>query len=235
MNPTRTLSEFALRWLRQYWSPKTILRESIHDFSLNWEREYSKPWDRRIARCPDETDRLQLARAVFPKKPTRSFEIYREAAAEGSAWSMWVVGWFYEQGIVVDRNLGQACKSFAGAIDSGFMRARKSYADVHFDAGNMTQVESVLQPAIGEGYIPACYWLASYRLRQQDYGGPYEAIEPLLVSAATEGHPLAIKTLSWLLMRGRLGFRRIPEGVRAHLALQSVYYAGQKQPPNPAA
>ncbi len=199
-----------------------------------WEREHSNLaaiWDGE-----DYKDRIQEAFSLWPDDRRAAFQIYFELAELGSVWSMRELGRCYARGLGVAEDHEQAEVWLRRAADGGYQLAILSLADLSASSGDIPTAESILAKSVADGWTPACFWLARYRLKYSPTRSTYAAVRPLLDAAAQEGHPVARALLARYSMTGKFGIREIPAGHREALALarelsNSVPKRGTRQTP----
>jgi hypothetical protein len=72
--------------------------------------------------------------------------------------------------------------------------------------------EAILQVGVDQDWAPAIFWQAWYRHRRSDSKETYQAILPMLKTAAGRGHPAARMVLAGCMVRGKFGLFRVPIG-----------------------
>lgn len=184
----------------------------------DWERAYLSAID-GFGEEPDATLHLvNSAGDLHDHDPASAFELYREAAAAGSALAIEVLGWHYEIGKVVPVDLPEAERTYHRAICAGSWSATLRYAKLLAKRGELAGCESVLRDGVELEFVPAFFWLAWYRYKWRPTRATAWEIAPLLEHADARGHPMARKFLGALMLRGKFGIRQIPDGLRVILS-----------------
>ncbi|MDN3644937.1 sel1 repeat family protein [Pontixanthobacter aestiaquae] len=196
-------------------APSRLLSDAIWDITENWEDNYTASWDHQNAECPDQPARMKLAERLVSNDPARAFETYQKAAIDGSVWSKWIIGWYYDWGVVVQKDEGLAEQYYREAMSLGSMRANIDLGKLLKRQGRTDEWREVLGSASEQGFIPAKYWLARYEFRMKRTRNGARRIKHLLEQASDAGHPFARMDLAMLRLVGTYGYKEIPEGWRS--------------------
>ncbi|WP_421992201.1 hypothetical protein [Qipengyuania sp.] len=212
----------------------------IWDVSEAWEERYTHEWDHKDAECPSQPERMELAEQLAETDPAGALELYIQAAADGSVWSMWIVGWHHDGGCAVPRNDELAEQHYRIAINHGSMRANIDCAKLLKRQGRLDAALRILERPVEQGYVPALFWKAYYTYWRDSSRRTARRVEPLLVCAIDAGHPYARYFRSWLEMKGKLGLRQVRSGWRDWWQQLDEYRdacdgKGSGESPNPAA
>ena len=184
----------------------------------DWECAYLSETD-GFGEEPESTIHLvKLASDLHDHDAASAFQLYREAAAAGSALAIEVLGWYHETGKVVPVDLAEAERTYHRAICAGSWSATLRYAKLLARREDLAGCESVLRDGAELEFIPAFFWLAWYRYKWRPTRATAREIAPLLEHADARGHPMARKFLGALMLRGKFGIRQIPNGLRTILS-----------------
>lgn len=198
-------------------------RASLWKASDRWERENSNEyelWSEQSERSHELTER---ADAIDDADPEAAFRLYLEAAEAGSAWAIEMVGWHHETGTVVEADIGRALEYYHRAISAGSWMATIRYARILAAQGHYDRCNAVLEDGVQSDFKPAYFWLAWLRYRRSPTRRTCREIRPLLEYAAGKGHPIAEMMLARLMMRGKLGIRDIPAGLRLSVKIAARF------------
>ena len=194
--------------------------DRIWDITEEWEFAYTARWDHQDAECPDQEPRMRLAEQLAKDNPAEAFKGYKAMAAEGSVWSIWMLGWHFENGVAVEKDFGEAEKYYRKAMAHGSMRA-------HLDLGKMCHRQArcecwrdALTAAMRQGYLPANYWLARFEQSLAPSKNTAQRQRPMLLEAAEAGHPAARLDLARQGINGFFGLRGVLQGWRELEALE---------------
>lgn len=181
--------------------------------SYDWERVWSNESELWEAEPAANRDLIERAGAIRDSEPEAAFKLYVEGAEAGCAHALETVGWHYSGGHVVEADWDRAVDHYRRAIGAGSWMATIEYARLLAERGFRDEWESVLEDGVRLDFVPASFWLAHLRYRQDESNRTAKAVRPLLDYAAGEGHPLAQITLMRWMTLGRLGLRAIPSGI----------------------
>ncbi len=156
---------------------------------------------------------------MWSDNQSAAFQIYLELAELGSVWSMRELGRCYARGLGVAEDHEKAESWLRRAADGGYQLALMALAELAASMGDLSKAQSILAKSVADGWTPACFWFAQYRLKQSPTRSTYRAARPLLDAAAKEGHPVARAFLARYSITGRFGVREIPAGLREAIAL----------------
>ncbi len=137
-----------------------------------------------------------------------------ELAEQGSPWATEELAISYETGRGVALDLEQALQWYRRAVDAGSWPATIGYARILTKLGQHDRCDRFLSKNLDKGFVPAHFWLAWFRIKQDDSPKMYREIEPLLEYSANHGHLAAQRFYAIYMMRGKFGLRNIPRGVK---------------------
>ncbi len=118
----------------------------------------------------------------------------------------------YEFGRGVLRDEAEADQWYFRAFEGGSQFAMLKCAKAAASRQDFALCEEILKVGVDQDWPPAVFWLAWYRHRQSGSRATYRAIRPLLEKAAKRGHPAARMILGNLMVRGKFGVFRVPQG-----------------------
>lgn len=175
-----------------------------------WEREHTNGAE--VSSREPDFDRLLQILELHKSDPAAAVEAWHALAEEGSIWSMFYIGWAYEHGSGIERNLAEAEKWYDRA--SGYQYALLCSARLAAERGDYPACEAMLKIGVDQEWAPAEFRLAWYKLGQSGSRQTARDVQPLLERATADGHPMAPLLLGQLMAWGRLGLRQIPRGFR---------------------
>ena len=179
-----------------------------------WERALASNGGWQPEDSPGAGALIEKAEAVQERAPASALELYRDAAAQGSALALEALAWHYQTGTGVGADLEAAQDYYRRAIVAGSWPATIGYARLLNALGFTEQRDAVLEDGVSAGFVPAHYWLARFRYDGSTSPAVVRGVKPLVEHAAAMGHPGAGALLAALKMRGHYGLRRIPSGLR---------------------
>ncbi|WP_048302850.1 tetratricopeptide repeat protein, partial [Pseudomonas aeruginosa] len=91
-------------------------------------------------------------RGVSQDQP-RAYALYRQAAEQGHAKSMNLVGRYHEEGLVVARDLAQAAHWYRRSAEGGDFRGQFSHAAMLSASGRHAEAETWLRRALEGGNL----------------------------------------------------------------------------------
>jgi hypothetical protein len=183
------------------------------DYSDAWERNVSNEKDLVAEESDQNWALIQRAGALEDIDPSCAFKLYREAAEEGSVWSMRKVGWLYWAGHGIPADPQMALEYYYRAICGGSWMATIHYARLLDEIGRHDDCEKVLENGVASDFVPAYFWLAWLRYERSRTSEVRKQVQPLLEYSARKGHPAARSTLARWLVLGQLGLLHIPRGL----------------------
>jgi len=186
-----------------------------------WERAHSNESDLWAEETVQNRGLIDQALAIQDTERATTFQLYLEAADAGSIWSMEKVGWHYQTGTFVAKDLAKAQDYYYRAVCAGSWMATLEYARLLAEQGHHEYCERVLENGVASDFVPAYVALARFRYEQSKTAMVCREVRPLLDYAARRGHPEANVMLARWMMSGKLGIHKIPQGYK--LALQSAF------------
>lgn len=143
-------------------------------------------------------------------------KLYLEAAKSGDAEAATFVGWMYETGSGMDKNLDEAATWYRFASDSSNLEASFYLGQLLEKLGRCDEAALYYEKAARAGHLQSAYRLGAFYTRFQSDGQRW------LTFAAENGHAFAIALL------GRRMFRGVWPGGRfkgLYLMVKSVFLA----------
>lgn len=89
----------------------------------------------------------------MPQDQPRAYALYRQAAEQGHAKSMNLVGRYHEEGLVVARDLAQAAHWYRRSAEGGDFRGQFSHAAMLSASGRHAEAETWLRRALEGGNL----------------------------------------------------------------------------------
>jgi TPR repeat protein len=132
------------------------------------------------------------------KDEKRSFELNAKAAASGDRDSVLAMGWYYFNGVGVDRDLGEArkwCRKSARQRQPGAMF---TLGAISCEEGKYEEAMRWFESAVKEGHARSIYWIAKLYWRGLGVGRDRRRAEALLEQAAVRHVPEAKRVLRFL-------------------------------------
>jgi len=155
----------------------------------------------------------------------------RPIADSGSVVAQLYLGWMYQTGKGVDKDLDQAENWYRQAIAGDPARGEFYLATVRRDRGDQKQAREWFERSAARGYAPAMYQLG--RIYRCGYGvtvdrqKAFEYIE----RAAAKGHLFARRDIARNLLRGQSGIHRVPAGLFALIGVAwQVFKVARRDP-----
>ncbi|HSI19554.1 MAG TPA: hypothetical protein VK980_17430 [Sphingomonas sp.] len=176
-----------------------------------WDRQHANSAE--LLQCEPDRDRLDQAYELHSAGEREgAFAIWRELAGQESVWAMIELGRGYEYGGAVPIDLDMAECWYERALVGGSQIAMLYYARLAARRGDYVACEEALSVGVRQGWAPALFWMAWYRVKQAGSKQTYRAIRPMLRSAAAQGHPGARMILANFMVRGKYGPLGMPLG-----------------------
>ncbi|MEJ0047423.1 MAG: hypothetical protein WDN04_15910 [Rhodospirillales bacterium] len=125
--------------------------------------------------------------------------------------SMLYLGFAAQKGRGQLRDLKQAEYWYCTAYKKGSLTALTYYGRILFRQGKFEQAEQVFRSGVVIDDQSSMYWLANVYLQ---YNGLDPRAIELLTRACARGHIFARRKLGGLMLKGRCGWKQIPNGAR---------------------
>lgn len=175
--------------------------------------DYAQANDREIYEADPLIGPVQDAIEKMQSQPTWGFANLLALAERGSVWAMLHVAGAYLSGQGAQADSMQAETWYRRAFEAGSLRALLDYGGLLRNRGEFERAEKVYAVGAAQDWGPALCWQAICLVRQSDNRKTYQRAYPLLERAAALECPRARLYQSHWLSRGRLGLRRIPQGM----------------------
>lgn len=94
-----------------------------------------------------------------PKDEHRSFELNREAALDGHADAILAMGWFYLNGVGIERDLELAKQWYRKSARHGAPQAMFSLGQIAYDARDWSDARVWFKRAADAGHHRSLFWL----------------------------------------------------------------------------
>lgn len=202
-------------YLRLTASSEYLAKERrFYDSVENWEVEKSGGWEVYEPDNKPISKKMDEAYALLDGDRVAARTMFLDLANLGSVWSMYMTGWFYEFSADNWHDEEQALTWYHKAVCGGSWTATLAYAALLEKRGNFEDADAVLMDGVNVGFMPAVYRLAKLRYENSPSRATAQSVRHLLDSAISEGHPAAEVYLGRLMLLGKFGLRRIPEGWR---------------------
>lgn len=163
----------------------------------------------------DEPDQARLLAAydIFKCDPHRAFEEMRALAELGSTNAAINIGWAYQHGKGVAKDLLQAEFWLKQAFDKGDPAASYYLGNLYSALGKIDEANLIYKNGVELGYFPSAYCLAMNIFDKEGNEEERAYGCELLKLAARFGHAYSIRKLADLYIHGEFGLLRIPYGV----------------------
>jgi len=143
---------------------------------------------------------------------TEAFEKSRLLAERGSTTAQVFVGWMYQVGRGVKKDLEEAGRWYKNAADAGFAEGQFYLGRLHLDRGNYQEAIHWIVKAASQNHMPALFRLADLYDVGEGVHVDREKAYQLFEQAAKMGHVFAQKEIAVKMIKGHFGIMRIPEG-----------------------
>jgi uncharacterized protein len=142
-----------------------------------------------------------------------AYDLTLPLATAGVTNAQMILGWMYQVGKGVDRDLEQAKVWYRSALDSQSPRAEFYLGTVYWNESDFVEAIVWFQKAASHGSTPAMYQLG--RMYRHGVGVPRDQIlaAKYVDDAARGGHIFARRDLAREMLKGRHGLLRIPVGL----------------------
>jgi TPR repeat protein len=154
-----------------------------------------------------------------------------ELADKGSVASMLYLGWSYSAiaGGIDNATLAEAW--LRRAAEHGSLLARFYLGSIYRKAGQLKAAVAEYTLCVAGEYMPALYRLGVMYYRGEGVIKDVDMARELWVRAASGGHIYARRNLALMLMSGRSGIKRIPDGIRAWLGATLDFFVAIRTVP----
>ena len=132
------------------------------------------------------------------KDEKRSFELNAKAAASGDRDAVLAMGWYYFNGVGVDRDLGEARKWYRKSARQKQPGAMFTLGSISYEEGKFEEAMRWFESAVKEGHARSIYWIAKLYWRGLGVGRDRRHAEALLEQAAARRVPQAKRALRFL-------------------------------------
>jgi uncharacterized protein len=132
------------------------------------------------------------------KDDRRSFELNAESAASGYRDAVLAMGWYYLNGVGVDRDVDEARKWYRKSARQRQPSAMFSLGAIACEEGNFEEAMAWFKSAAEAGHVRSIYWMAKLHWRGQGVPRNRQEAEALLGRAAAQRLPEATRALRLL-------------------------------------
>ena len=181
---------------------------------LTWA--YAQANDTEIWGAETEQERILLAGELDNINPEAAFGEFLSIAERGSPWCIGLVGYRYQVGLGVPRDIDQAERWYRLAVARGVQQAQLRLGTLYYRQRKFTQAEGVYQIGAAQKWAPAMYRLAWCKLKTSSSRQVLAEARLLLEEASAKGDLGAEQYLATLITTGRFGLRQIPSGWRRY-------------------
>jgi TPR repeat protein len=162
----------------------------------------------------DPETELDRANAAFQAgRYEVAFDVYRRMATEGEMQAQTVLGWMYQLGRGVPRDLREAEKWYLAAAISGSSAAQFRLATMYRLSSRSSGALDWLQRAAVKAYPPAVFSLGVMYDRGEGVPIDKKKARAYFEEAAQKGHVFAIRNVAGDMIMGRRGVKAIPLGL----------------------
>jgi uncharacterized protein len=164
---------------------------------------------------PEHLPALNAAyNALQAGQQQEALKLFEKLAEEGSATAWINLGWMYQSGSGVQRDLAHAQRCYERAMTTGSQMAEHYLASVHRQRGEFIQALQHYERAARAGCLPSIYWAGTMHLKGEGTSADSQKALRYLTEAATRGHVFARRDLAIGYIRGSFGDRRIVKGMQ---------------------
>ena len=159
-------------------------------------------------------DEAELANHHFEEGRRReAFPIYKKLAKEGSAHAQLRVGWMCQMGCGTEQSLEEARYWYQKVAETNSPAGQFYLGYLHKLEGQYEKGLECFRKAASQGYLPAMHRLG--KMYENGEGTAQDTVKALQYyeQAAQEGHLKAQREIAFHLLRGQLGFKKIPQGI----------------------
>ncbi len=149
-----------------------------------------------------DINKLRIAHDLLACDPARAIRELRALVINGSIMSAIYLGYAYEMGFGVARDLQEAKKWYEMAYEKGSALALTQLGGLYFQQRNYAAAEQIFSRGVLMNDISSMYWLARIYLNN---GEKLSETLNLLERATDNGHIYAERALGGLLLSGRFG------------------------------
>ena len=138
------------------------------------------------------------------KNEQRSFEINRTAAIKGHADAILAMGWFYINGIGVERSISDAITWYRQSARKGDPRAMFSLGFIAYEQKDWTDALTWFRRAADLGHHRSLFWIG--KLHWRGYAAKKSRSEAMRLFhlAAKKKVPDATRALRWLTVLNKI-------------------------------
>ena len=156
---------------------------------------------------------LAAQRSFDKKRFTEAFALYEDLAKAGDPRCQVLVGWMYNEGLGVKRDKEKAVNWFERAASMGSKEGAFYCGKSALAFGQYREALSWFHKAAVQEYGPALLWLGLSYVRGLGVSIDFDKGVKYLERAAATGNLPARRELALLMIRGALGFAKIPVGL----------------------
>jgi TPR repeat protein len=162
---------------------------------------------------PSESNLNNVSRLIEAGRPEDAYRRCATLAESGSTAARLYLGWMYQLGKGVKRNLEEAERCYNSVLISESPKAEFYMATLQWEKGDPLKTVEWFERSASSGYAPAMYQLS--KMYRYGYGVPIDSVRgrKLLDQAASKGHLFAQRDVAREMIRGRRGIARIPSGL----------------------
>ena len=180
---------------------------------IDWENEHSNLLDFVSDSYREEFDNAyeQLELGNFAE----SIRVFEHLASAGSLHAIFELGNIYATARYNHLDPEKAQVHYRHAASAGHQIAMLCAARLEASQGRYEEAERMLKPGLDDGWPPAQFRVAQYRGLRGRKGRLFtdRTVYPLLLTAASAGHPAAQVLLEVYMGKGRFGILRMPVGL----------------------
>lgn len=169
------------------------------------------------------TDTSQVTDLLKDGRLKEAYDLALRLATTGESDAQMKLGWMYQVGKGVERDLEQAKTWYRAALQTQSPRAEFYLGTVYWNESAFPEAISWFEKAASHGFTPAMYHLG--RMYRHGVGVPRDQrlAAKYVEEAAQGGHIFAQRDLAREMVRGHHGLLRIPVGF---VRLIQVGYSG---------
>lgn len=194
---------------------------ALKHLNYDWEWWNSNEQDVWDSEDQAQTEIREQTVSLLEEDASEAFRQFEELQAAGSAIAARRLGWHFETGTHTSQDIHKAKEHYLAAWKAGSQLSGLDYERCCENLKEYGEARRVLNELISDGLVSAHYYLARLICYSEGLKGNHPSVVKHLEKAADGGHPNAVFWLGRIMLRGKLGLRNVPAGLRMILPLFS--------------
>jgi TPR repeat protein len=155
-----------------------------------------------------------IANALFEKgKYKEALDRYLILAETGFVEAQLRVGWMYHTGHGVKVDLDQARRWYLRAAESNSLEAQFYLGTLYRTQKLYQEAMKLFEKCAERNYVPAIYQLGKMSELGEGVSVDKEKAQRYYKQAASMGHLMAERDIAVMMIRGHMGYSRVPQGL----------------------